>query len=494
MLQKFRSANDTVWAKILMAVLIFSFVGWGAASWIFGDTATDDSIISIGGDRVRIADFEAEQNRQLAQMERAMRRSIYSDKVVRFYFSQQILSNLASRMLLERRAHDIGLDVSSASVAAMIKNAPEFQSNGFFNADKFDAILSANHLSEAAFVDILRRNMLREMLLTGIAEGLRSPDFVNTILFNTRFENRRIDYAAIRFDDYSAQGRPTEDDLRLIHAQAKRMVPEFRTFAIAKVGAKEMDNPDEFDAAYAKIQKLEDALIGGANLKEAAEIAGAKVTEVAPITIQRKTAAGRDVNMDILTESLTAELFGLDEGSDTAIIELKDGFAIVRVMKVEFARAVPFDDMKKELEEIWVEREKEKQAYVRANALLKELNENPAAGFRAAANKAGVRSFQLNANITRAMTSVFPEEVLNQSFAAKRGTHILIPGRRAFYVSSIRSVAAPKMDAERMAAIRTEADALMSRMIMDDYTNFLARQYPVKTNTRMFNRLFNIND
>ncbi|MDR2686024.1 MAG: SurA N-terminal domain-containing protein [Rickettsiales bacterium] len=494
MLAKMRSAHDTIWAKILMGLLIFSFVGWGVAGWIFGDQATDDSIISVGGDKVRIAEYESEKNRQLANMERAMKREIYSDKQVGFYFSQQILSNLASRLMLDRRADDLGLGVSRQAIAAMIRNAPEFQENGFFSTDKFDAVLSLNGITEEGFVDILRRQLLREMVLTGITEGLSAPDFMTNVLYNMRYESRRIDYAAIKYDDYSAGGKPTEEDLRRVYASSKQIVPEFRAISYAKVQVGDMENPDEFDKAFARVQKLEDALIGGDSLVDAAARVGAKIVSLEPITIQKKTAGDKDIGDPVITENLVNELFGLEEGGDTSAVELKDGFAIARVMKVEPAHAVPFENMEKELTALWVEEQKEQKAYLSANTLLKELNENSEASFRNAANKAGVRNLQLNANITRSMTSVFPEEVLNRAFSAAQGENVLIAGRRAFYIASVRGMTAPKPNAEQMTSIKTDGDAMLSKMVLDDYTGFLARQYPVKTNTRVFNRLFNMNE
>lgn len=494
MLDKFRKAGQTFWAKILMGLLIFSFVGWGVAGWIFGDVATDDSIISVGGDKVRIVDFEAEKNRQLAQMERAMKKSIYTDRQIGFYFSQQILSNLASRMLLEKRAQDIDLSVSSAAIAAMIKNAPEFQENGFFSTDKFDAILTANNTTESQFVDVLRRQSLREMILIGVSEGITAPDFMNEVLYDIRYENRKIDYAAIRFDDYSADAKPTEEDLQRIYSTAKQMVPEFRTFAYVKIDVKNMDNADDYDAAYATAQKLEDALIGGETLAAAAKDIGGELVQVQPMTIQRKNAKDADVNDEILTESLVNELFTMEEGGDTSVIETKDGFAIARVVKVDFAHAVPFEEMKDKLADMWVEEQKEQQAYLKANALLTELNQNPEMTFRAAANKVGVRNYQVNATISRTMTSVFPEEVLNQSFAAKKDSNILIPGRRAFYVSKVKTTTNPKVDAARMKSIKTDSDTMLSQMILEDYTGWLGRLYPVKTNTRVFNRLFEVQE
>jgi peptidyl-prolyl cis-trans isomerase D len=490
MLEQMRKASETVVAKVLMGILMFSFVGWGVASWIFGETSSDDSIIRVGGDSVKIADFETEKNRQIAQMEKAMKKQLYTDKVIGFYFSQQVLSNLASRMLLEKRAEDIGLGVSDQAIASMIKNAPEFQSNGFFSTENFDQVLMANNVSEAKFVDILRRQVLREMILTGVSEGVNAPQFMDDVLYGLKYENRKIDYAAIRFDDYSVSEKPTEDDLKRIYAAAKQMIPEYRTISYVKISAN-MENPDEYDAAYTKVQKLEDSLISGDTLAEAAKKVSGKVVELEPITIQRKNAKGKEVSdAAIKSEQILNDIFAMQAGEDTPAVELTDGFAIIRVEKVDLARAVPMEEMKDQLTKLWIDEEKQKKAYIKANALLSELNQNPDAGFKASAKKAGTNNYQLNATVTRFMTSIFPEEVLNQSFSAPVGKNLLISGNRAFYVAHVKSAFVPKVDAAKMKSIETEANATLSKMILDDYTGFLGRQYPIKTNEKVFNRLF----
>ena len=57
MLEYLRNAADKPVAKALMFVLIFSFVGWGAAEWIFGGASSDTSLVHVGSADVSLQQF-----------------------------------------------------------------------------------------------------------------------------------------------------------------------------------------------------------------------------------------------------------------------------------------------------------------------------------------------------------------------------------------------------------------------------------------------------
>ena len=59
MLEYLRNAADKPVAKILMGVLIFSFVGWGVAEWVFGLTTSDTTIMRVGGEKVSINQYNS---------------------------------------------------------------------------------------------------------------------------------------------------------------------------------------------------------------------------------------------------------------------------------------------------------------------------------------------------------------------------------------------------------------------------------------------------
>jgi len=171
-----------------------------------------------------------------------------------------------------------------------------------------------------------------------------------------------------------------------------------------------------------------------------------------------------------------ADAFAMDVGIESAIIETKTGFAILRVDGIEPQHNAPFDSVKKDLVSKWRMDEQKKQAYESANALLIKLN--------AGGTLAGGKS----ASVGRANGA--PIEVLNAAFANAVGAKTIVPASDAFYVLNVKKANAPAADATKMAAVSKEATTALNRAISDDYMAFLNRKYPVKINHKLYKRMF----
>ncbi|MDR2268641.1 MAG: SurA N-terminal domain-containing protein [Rickettsiales bacterium] len=468
-LQGLRNASEQMWAKLLMGILIFSFVGWGAASWLLNDTAVSSSLVRIGSETVNVSDFEAERNRQLAQMSKEMQKQIYTDKRTQNYFNQQTLNNMATRMMLEQHAENLGLVVSPTAVANIIKSSPEFWEDGSFSTDKFDAVLDMNGITEKYFADVLRRQELREMLLGSLNTNLPIPDFMTDAVYNTRYAMRKIEYSTIKFDAFSVAGKPTEDDLREVYAKNPKMVPEYRTISYIIVGAK-MNVPDSYDRGYEAARSIEDMLVAGDTMKDAAKKMRATYRTFEPMTIQKRIANG-SVGDPVLTDEMMKNLFAMEQGLESEIIEAKNGFVIFRVEKIDPAHAVPFGRRRGELTALWRKSEQEKQAYARANEIL-----------------TSGRKLAVTATVGRANGA--PLEVLNAAFSGELNGGRIVPGNAAFHIVRVIEEIPAKPGKSRRKAIAAELKDALPRQILDDYTNFLNRKYKVSTNEKMMRRLF----
>ncbi len=486
MLEKLHNASETIWAKILMGILIFSFVGWGVANWIFGENMMDTNLATVGNTSVSTMEFDREINRQMAQMSKAMQKSIYTDNVAKKYFSEQVFNNMVSRILLEQRANDIKLNVSDRYIASIIKDSPEFMENGFFSTEKFDAILAANQISEREFADVLRNQVLREMLLRGLLGGTYVSNFILTEEYQSRNETRDIDWAIVKFDDFNISQKPTEDNLKETYAKLKPMLPEYRSVSYIFIPEKNIKNPDDYTKTYAVAQKVEDAIISGEDMKKTAEKFKVKFGKTAPFSIQKKGKDGKSINDNIIDDKILNLVFTMESGIENPLMELNDGFLIIRVDEIEPAMATPFESVRPQIEKEWAESEKEKLAYIRANEILKELHSG--VDFKDASKKAS--GVYPDAKITRKSSSIFPAEVLNTAFNSSLGTRTIAAGNRAFYVVAVNQKSNPAVSSEKLNSIRQETSNLVAKMITDDYTNFLQTKYPLKLNEKMFKKLF----
>ncbi len=472
MLEYLRNASEKPIAKVLITILAFSFVGWGVAEWIFGNVMSDTTLVRVGPENVSVQQYNLERSREMATMSRDEMRNIYVDPVASAKFQNDIISKLTTQKMVENRGEKMGFIVSDHRIAREIREYPEFQENGAFSTLKFDTVLRNSGYSEAEFAEILRASVLRSMVLGAVGAPIKTPTFVTTAMYNARNAERGIEYTTIKFDDFKA-GTPSDEDLRNFYAQNPQTVDETRTASYVLVPA-DMSKPDEYGAAYDIAVRVEDAIIGGDSMVDAATKNKAKFISLKPFTAKNRPTD------DVLTDAMISKLLSMDMGTESEMIETKSGFVIMRVDKIEPAHTAEFETVKKSLVADWTRDSKRKQAYVRANEILVDVN----AG--------GDMANKKSATVSR--TNGAPDAVLVAAFKSDVGSSEIVAGDNAFYVMSVKSDVKPAINTKKMADTTTDVQKLSARQITDDYNSFLIREYPIKINDRVYRRFLGNNN
>ena len=466
MLEYLRNASEKPIAKVLITILAFSFVGWGVAEWIFGNVMSDTTLVRVGGDKVSVQQYNLERSRELATMSKDEMRNVYIDPIAAEKFQNDIISKLTTQTMVEKRGREMGFIVSDRRVAREIREYPEFQDDGKFSTLKFDTVLRNSGYSEAEFAEILRAGVLRSMVLGSMSAPIKTPKFATSTMYNARYAERDIDYTTVKFDDFKV-GKPTDDDLRTFYATHPQTIAETRNASYVLVPA-DMSKPDEYSEAYDTAIKVEDAIIGGDSLKDAASKNKSKFVSIKPFSAEKLPTD------DVLTDAMISKLFTMDEGSESELIETKSGFVIMRLDKITPAHTAEFDAVKKTLANDWAREEQKKKAYVRANDILVDV-------------KAGKpMEKKKSTNVSR--TNGAPDDVLIAAFKSDIGTSSIVPGKNAFYVMTVKSDAKPKLDSKKSADLEKEVAKMSARGITDDYNSFLIRENPIRVNEKVYRR------
>lgn len=468
MLEYLRNASEKPIAKVLIGILMFSFVGWGVAEWIFGGAVSDNTLVTVGGAKISAQQFNNEKSRALSEMTRNQQRETYTDPTAMQKFTDGVLEKLASQQMAENRASDLGFVVSDKRIATEIRLFPEFQENGKFSAYLFDRVLSNSGLSEADFANYLRSQILRSMVLGSMSVPMAVPQFAKTAAYNARYGMREIEYSTVDFNTFDV-GTPTDEQLRAFYDQNPHTVPESRNVSYVLIPAK-MDQPDSYDAAFAIAQRVEDDIISGDAMDVAATRHNVKFVSIDDLHADTVS------NDEIMNPAMTSRMFHIDEGTESELIETKSGFVIARVDRVIPEHNADFDTVKSGLTNAWRAAQQKKQAYVRANEILVDLNNGNA--------------LQGKKSVTISRASGAPIAVLNAAFNGALGANSIVEDNGAFYVLHIGAEKVPVLDTVKMANIQTEMQNTSARQITDDYNAFLKREYPVKVNERVFNRFF----
>ena len=460
MLEYLRSASEKPVAKVLMFILIFSFVGWGAAEWIFGGASRDTTLLHVGNADISLQQYNNEKSQQLASMSKEEQRASYTDPAKAAALTNSVMSKLTLNQLALNRAKDLGFVVSDKRIAEEIKNYPQFQVNGQFQSWMFDMVLQNSGLSEQDIANSLRADILRNMTLGASNTNLPVPQFAVDAAYNARYAKRGVKYSTVKFADYKVAD-PNDEQLKTYYAMHPTIVPETRSISYIFV-ASDNSKPDVYDAGYKKMQEIEDMIISGDSMKDAADKGKAKYMHIA------KVARGEKTSDKVLNDDLIAKLFAMESGSESELIELKNGFIILRVDKIIAEHNAEFKDVKKSLVSGWKKSEQRKQAYEKANEKLIALNQG--------------KDIKNVKDTTVSRTEGAPLVVLNAAFAGKQGTNSIVEDGDAFYVVSVGKNTMPKADKAKKESIRKELEKMSTRFVQDDYTRFLKQEYPVKVN------------
>ena len=466
MLEYLRNAADKPVAKVLMGILIFSFVGWGVAEWVFGLTSSDTTLMRVGGDKVSIQVYSNFKSNELSSMSRDEQRKIYTDPGAMTEFQNNVIRKIANIKRLEHHARDLGYVVSDHKIADDIRAVPQFQENGKFSPIAYSVVLQNSGLSESDVANDFRMKTLNNMVLTPITAPIKTPHFATTAAYNARNAERTIDIATVKLSDFKVE-KPTETDLRDFYAKNPHRVPETRNVSYVILST-EMDKPDEYEKNLKIAQKMEDDIIGGESLATAAKTHGAKFAKYENISSNKLP------DDKLFDNAMIARVFDMDAESESEMIETRDGFVIVRVDKITPEHDAEFDSVKKELSTEWIRAEQEKQAYVRANELLVDLN------------KTGELSGKKTLTVSRTNGAV--PAVLVAAFKNPVNNNSIVSDSDAFYVMHISGEKLPKVDDKKMATLTTEVANMAAHHISSDYDAYLERKYPIKINEKTYNR------
>ena len=245
MLEYLRNAADKPVAKILMGILIFSFVGWGVAEWVFGLTSSDTTIMRVGGEKISINQYNSMKSNELARLSREEQRKLYTDPTAMATFQDNIVKQIASIKRMERHATDLGYVVSDHRIANDIRAVPQFQENGKFSSAAYDVVLQNSGLTESDVINDFRMKTLNNMVQTPINTEIKTPRFVMVATYNARNASRTIDLATVKFSDFKVE-KPTDEKLQEFYKQNPHRVAETRDISYVMIGA-EMDKPDEYE-------------------------------------------------------------------------------------------------------------------------------------------------------------------------------------------------------------------------------------------------------
>lgn len=207
MLQAMRGTAGSWVVKILFVFLIASFAFWGVND-IFLGQGQNVNVAEVGDTDISAQQLETELNRYVQRYQpQGMNRNL----AVLTGAPQQLLQQMVNGALLEEKLSNLNITVSDLQVKEEIKKYPFFQGeDGNFDPERFRQVLRSQNSNEEAFVNSVRSDLSRQLLLDLMSRQIVSPDVLTEGMLAYQNEKRKGQFVWFQFSDQQPEAATDE--------------------------------------------------------------------------------------------------------------------------------------------------------------------------------------------------------------------------------------------------------------------------------------------
>ncbi|MDC7862308.1 peptidylprolyl isomerase [Pantoea ananatis] len=464
MMDNLRAASNHVVLKIILGLIILSFVLTGVGNYLIG--GNNDYAAKVNGQEISRAQldqaFNSERNRQQQMLGDQFSQLAGNDGYMQ-QMRQQALSQLIDQALLDSYIKDLHIAISDDQVKQAIFNQAAFQTNGKFDNAKYNAMIGNMGFTADQYAEALRKQLATQQLINAIA----NTDFMlkneTSKLVDLVAQKRDIQTATLDVNALAAKQTVNDDEINQYYQQHKNsfMSPEqFRVSYIKLDAAAMQENASDADiqawydqhkADYTQPQRDRYSVIqtkteADANAILAQLKSGADFAELAKTKSIDPISARKGGDMGWLEPSTTPDELknaGLKEkGQLSGVIKSSVGFLIVRLDDIIPEQVKPLADVRSEVADE-VKQEKAVDAFYKLQQKVSEAASNDNESLAGAEQASGMKTTETgwfsrddvpkDLDFDAVKQAIFNGGLLGQNGAPGNNSDIIsVDGDRAF--------------------------------------------------------------
>lgn len=222
MMDNLRAAANHVVLKIILALIILSFVLTGVGNYLIGGSG--DYAAKVNGQTIERAQleqtFQSERSRMQQQLGEQFS-ALAGNEVYMQQVRRQVLSQLIDNLLLDQYAKKLGLSVSDDQIKDAIRKAPYFQTNGQFDNSKYLDLISRMGYTADNFAQSMRLQLVNQQ----VVQAYGDTDFVlpseSQAMTALLLQERDVRLATINLKALQAKQNVSDDEIKAYYDQNK---------------------------------------------------------------------------------------------------------------------------------------------------------------------------------------------------------------------------------------------------------------------------------
>ncbi|MFA0078123.1 peptidylprolyl isomerase [Vibrio artabrorum] len=405
MMDRLREGVNGIAVKIILGLIILSFVFAGIGSYITG--GSNNAAAKVGNTEIARGEFEQayqnERNRMQSQLGDYFAQMLADPAYVES-FRKSVLDRMVNDALLQQQAEALGLRISDAQIRTTILEMPQFQTAGQFDQDVYQAALRRAGFSAESFAEYMRRDLMRNQLVTALqgsefalqgeidaqskliaqtrdirtvslsvadlAKGIKLTDEQIEQYYNenpqayTRPEQAKVSYIELSSEALKSQIKISDEEAQKYYQEH---LDKYSTQEQRKVSHILVQGDDK-----AKAQAILDELNGGADF---AKLAEEKSDDFG------SADAGGDlgwIERDVMDPAFEKAAFALKNiGDMTGLVKSEFGYHIIKLDELKASQVKPYTEVAAEIKQELLDQHAVDEFYEKQTQLEKVAFEFP---------------------------------------------------------------------------------------------------------------------
>ena len=378
--------NNQKLVQLFLALITLPFAFFGVESYV-RNVGVGDDVASVAGSKITQQELQGALREQGDRLRVSLGNNFNPAMLERPEVRLAVLDSLVNQRLLSVYAAKSGLLISDAQLGALIQSIPDFQEDGKFSRQRYDAYIGSQNMSPPEFEARLRKDFSLQQLMAAVRDGaiashsagnhwvaalqeeremseatLKPEQFVSQVKLaadaakNYYEANRqafetpaqlRAEYLLLNQDSLAAQVTVTEQDIKTwyqAHADSYKQNEERRASHILLSAGK--------DASAAQVkaaQTLAEEIL--AKLKKNP----ADFAKLAKQYSQDPGSAEKGGDLDwfsrgMMVKPFEESAFSLKENEISGIVRSDFGFHIIKLTGIKGEKMKPLDEVRGEIE------------------------------------------------------------------------------------------------------------------------------------------------
>jgi peptidyl-prolyl cis-trans isomerase D len=468
MMDNLRAAANHVVLKIILALIILSFVLTGVGNYLIGGSG--DYAAKVNGQTIERAQLEQAFQSERSRMQQQLGDQFSALAGNEGYMQQmrrQVLSQLIDNMLLDQYAKKLGLAVSDDQIKDAIRKAPYFQTNGQFDNAKYLDLIGRMGYTADNFAQSMRQQLVNQQLIQAFGESGFVLPSESQAMAALVLQERDVRLATIDLKALQAKQSAGDDELKAYYDQNKNsfIAPEQVKVSYIPLDAASMQDKvkvseedisayyDQHKSSYGQPERKNYSVI---QLKTEAEANAAldelkKGADFATLAKEKST--------DIISRRTGGELGWLEpettadelkqanlteKGQLSGVVKSSVGYLIVRLNDIEPEKLKPLSEVHDAIAK-QVQQEKAVDAYYALQQKVSEAATSDNESLASAEEAAGVKAAQSNwftrdniptaLNFKPVVQAIFDGSLIGENGAPGSNSDVItVDGDRAFVV------------------------------------------------------------